>query len=467
MTSIYTMVVRCVGILVSTAATYYLAVRVISHANALGEKDKDFEEWRQAYDRACAVYCRGELLDAVQRLKLFRDSKSFVDMPMKLDPEDIMAAFRSLPRPLLPQTLSDFVAEHFLQPGSDVIPYPLPSPEIVGLNWIEELNGPAKSWAMDLIKKWAQLTRKTAPSVSKNPERTSTLHRRHVFVVPGGRFRESYYWDSYWIVKGLIISGLGSIAKGVVKNLLDDVHKFGFVPNGGRIYYATRSQPPLLCSMVREVYESSDDKEFLSSALRTLEIEYSFWMSPANSRVVAIPVPNINGVTVELNRYYSKDNTPRPESYREDLNTSESPHIFREIRSAAESGWDFSSRWILNKNQSGGYSLKDLAVTSLAPVDLNAFLYSMESSMSHLYSVLGNTHASGRFSKAAVRRKNAIMKVMAHGSPARFFDVDIKTGKPSPYSTAAEYTIMWAVLPILTLTLTSSPNPNPNPNPNP
>ena len=86
--------------------------------------------------------------------------------------------------------------------------------------------------------------------------RFSILRKKNPFVVPGGRFRESYYWDSYWIVLGLLACDMTSTAKGLVQNLLDDVSIYGFVPNGGRIYYLNRSQPPLLSDMVVALLEA-------------------------------------------------------------------------------------------------------------------------------------------------------------------------------------------------------------------
>jgi alpha,alpha-trehalase len=76
------------------------------------------------------------------------------------------------------------------------------------------------------------------------------------FIIPGGRFREGYYWDSYWIVKGLIVSNLLDTAETVVRNFLIIVDKYGFVPNGFRKYYLNRSQPPFLTLMVKDVTEA-------------------------------------------------------------------------------------------------------------------------------------------------------------------------------------------------------------------
>ena len=34
------------------------------------------------------------------------------------------------------------------------------------------------------------------------------------FMVPGGRFREMYYWDTYWTVLGLLQSEMTQTVKG-------------------------------------------------------------------------------------------------------------------------------------------------------------------------------------------------------------------------------------------------------------
>lgn len=66
----------------------------------------------------------------------------------------------------------------------------------------------------------------------------------HTFVVPGGRFREIYYWDSFFVELGLLSSQLFSVVESTLQNFMDELEQFGFIPNGGRIYYLNRSQPP-------------------------------------------------------------------------------------------------------------------------------------------------------------------------------------------------------------------------------
>eukprot|EP00466_Bigelowiella_natans_P012818 jgi/Bigna1/144469/aug1.88_g19177 len=343
-------------------------------------QNQERKAMRKARERACKVYCSGDLLDAVQRYHIFNDSKYFVDMPMKHDPEQILSLFQQLPRPLTRKALAEFVTSNFFDAGSDVV-------SCVPEDWTEKpfllsklRSKESIAWADDLNQKWKILGRRTAESVAKYPHRTSTLHRALPFIIPGGRFRESYYWDTYWIILGLIECDMVKTSKHIVLNLLQDVETFGFVPNGGRVYYTTRTQPPLLTKMVEAVYladskggeEGKKDTTFLARALPILDAEYDFWMSSKNGRLVSVPVPGTRE-SVRLNRYFSKDNTPRPESYREDIDTigkkggggGGGKTIAREIRAAAESGWDFSSRWMMQEGRGGECSCDDDSVFSL------------------------------------------------------------------------------------------------------
>ena len=93
-----------------------------------------------------------------------------------------------------------------------------------------------------------------------------------------GRFREFYYWDTYWIVKALLRFDMTATVKGMLENFLLMVSTYGLVPNGGRIYYTKRSQPPFLSLMVREYMNSAADVAFLRQNLATLEKEVQFWV---------------------------------------------------------------------------------------------------------------------------------------------------------------------------------------------
>lgn len=401
--------------------------------------------------RASLVYCSGELLDAVQRARIFSDSKHFVDMPLRTEPEEALAAFAALPTESRsdPSALRAFVYAYFEEPGTELVPYQpdeFPGePPLLGVVADEKL----REFLRALHELWPTLVRVIAPRVLEAPQRFSALPRRSPVVLPGGRFRETYYWDSFWIVEGLIASGMVETARGLVQNLLDDVSSYGFVPNGGRVYYLNRSQPPLLCDMVASVARAlgPDDLEaWLPPALEALQKEHAWWMDvSANCSHVVEAAAGL-----KLNRYCADWSKPRPESYREDIHTADGdPRIYREIATAAETGWDFSARWARGCGANDEFHLEKMETTMVAPIDLNAILYRYESTLALLLEASATStplakveavvavatearsgaadfawisDAARRFAAAAAERKAAIRALMWQGDVGRWTD---------------------------------------------
>jgi alpha,alpha-trehalase len=126
------------------------------------------------------------------------------------------------------------------------------------------------------------------------------------YVVPGGRFNELYYWDSYFIVLGLLQDGRTDLARATADNLLYALEHYGKAPNANRTYYLTRSQPPFLTSILRAVYEAgAADRKWLASALKIALAEYrNVWLGP--ERLVKIG-PH------QLSRYWDGGHGPCPE----------------------------------------------------------------------------------------------------------------------------------------------------------
>ena len=193
---------------------------------------------RIAWREASSIYCLGPVLHAVQSARLFADSKAFTDMPAVLDPHETIAsfgaAFPSEHGPPNRDELQSWVSKNFLSIGSDSM-FHVPAdwtprpPHLITLS-----NQTLRAWALELHALWLQLSRKVHPSVRAFPQRFSLLWQPHPYIVPGGRFLESYYWDSYWICLGLLRGALFETAVGIVRNALWQVREFGFVPNGGR-----------------------------------------------------------------------------------------------------------------------------------------------------------------------------------------------------------------------------------------
>lgn len=191
-------------------------------------------------------------------------------------------------------------------------------------------------------------------------------------IVPGGRFREFYYWDSYWIIRGLLVSEMYETAKGMLRNFLTIIDRFGFIPNGGRIYYAERSQPPLLAPMIKAYVDATNDVDFMKESIEFLEREFYFFQ---NNHMVTV-----NGHA--LARYGDKSSGPRPESYSEDIEIAEyletedeKEALYSELKAGAESGMDFSSRWFITNDGDNKGSLRDIKCRYIIPVELNAMLF--------------------------------------------------------------------------------------------
>ncbi len=318
---------------------------------------------------------QSELFEAVQLSGIFPDSKTFPDMVALRNIKEIAAEFNEI-RNRDSFSLKEFVSINF----KSVIPN---EETFVTQN----TDNPAEH----IHRLWPHLTKRT------NPENTNSTYIAlpNDFVVPGGRFQETYYWDSYFTMLGLIISEKYDLVVGMIENFAFLIDQHGFIPNGNRTYFLSRSQPPFFSLMVGLLDRFESNKKPIDF-INQLEKEYDFWMA---NRGITMP----DGET--LNRYDDTDASPRPESYIEDLELSEISNqkpgeLYRNLRAACESGWDFSSRW-LTDNQ----NLSTIKTTDIVPVDLNCLLYNLEMTLSVL-------HISRRqeFFEKANSRKGAILK---------------------------------------------------------
>jgi alpha,alpha-trehalase len=207
-----------------------------------------------------------------------------------------------------------------------------------------------RSLAKRINRLWKELSRKIKDEVRESPQLYSIIYVPNGFVVPGGRFREFYYWDTYWIVKALLRCDMAQTVKGVLENFLLLVQTYGLVPNGGRIYYAKRSQPPFLSLMMKEYMSKTAEVEFLRHHLPTLEKELQFWEKRRSLLVEKDGVDHLMFV------YGTGGHGPRPESYREDVELAEEfeteeerEEFYFHMKAGAESGWDYSTRWMIDK----------------------------------------------------------------------------------------------------------------------
>ncbi|XP_015742880.1 trehalase isoform X2 [Python bivittatus] len=372
------------------------------------------------------IYCTGELLRQVQRARLFWDDKHFVDMPLKSNPDVVLKQFWELVNAtpsgaLSKPQLASFVEAHFFPPGQELESWVPP-------DWTDSIpllkrisDEKLRSWAQTLNAKWKQLGRRVNPDVQVTPWRYSVIYVPHPLIVPGGRFREYYYWDSFWVVRGLLLSNMTATAKGLIQNFLYLVSKFGHVPNGGRVYYERRSQPPLLSLMMESYLSHTNDTEFLQENIHLLEAEYHFWQ---DHRAVNI---SAGGKQYSLNRYNVQVGEPRPESYMKDvelamgIDEEAQQGLWAELKSAAESGWDFSSRWFLP----GPPPLQATRVSAIVPVDLNAILCKAEQLLAAFYQALGDGERASRFQAARKQRVAALTALLWNDEVGVWLDYNL------------------------------------------
>jgi alpha,alpha-trehalase len=212
---------------------------------------------------------------------------------------EIQKAFDELDKPLRNNSaLADFLSENFANAGNEL--EEVPEDELkTDPKFLDNINDTViREFTEKVIDIWPDLTRRydqDSKNCSDCPNSFIPVNRS--FVVAGGRFREPYYWDSYWIIEGLLRTG-GSfvdIAKNTIENFLDFIEEYGFVPNGARIYYLNRSQPPLLSQMVKIYIDHTNDTDILERALPLLVKEHEFFMENRS-----VPV-YINDETYMLN----------------------------------------------------------------------------------------------------------------------------------------------------------------------
>lgn len=358
------------------------------------------------------------LFEAVQLGDIFPDNKTFVDCTPRREPSLIMNDY--IARKDKPGfDLKQFVAGNFVIPTANN-------------NLFKSDIGLGIHKHIDTL--WQVLYRRH-DRVSKY---SSLLPLPNDFIIPGGRFRETYYWDSYFTMLGLQESHKTGIIQNMIGNFAYLIDTYGFIPNGTRTYYLTRSQPPFFSLMV-QLLSKDNGKKVLVKYQPQLIKEYKFWMSGAEN----LKPGQANRMAVRmqggelLNRYWDDSDQPREESYKQDvtagkLTKQQSGDFYRNIRAAAESGWDFSTRWF-----DTSLKLENIQTTDIIPVDLNCLLYNLELTIAQGYQQKGNMPKYHLYVAKATARKLAILKYTWNNTTGWFDDYNWKLKATSPVETLA------------------------------
>jgi len=344
----------------------------------------------------------GQLFADVQKARIFADGKTFADAIPKREPAAIRADYDSIKaNPAIRFSLELFVDDNFYLPQKPLSDFAAETADL----------------ETHINRLWHVLHRKADSTASGS----SLLPLPFEYVVPGGRFREIYYWDTYFTMLGLQESGELQMIENLVRNFAWLIDTYGHIPNGNRTYYLSRSQPPFFSLMVELLAKSKGDRIY-TDYLPQLHREHAYWMdrTAPTRHVVTMPDGSL------LNRYWDQRETPRPESHYEDVHEAPAapgskPAFYRDIRSAAESGWDFSSRWF-----DDGKSLRTIRTTSFVPVDLNCLLVHLETTIARGLRMKELSDSALRYDRMAELRRRAILRYCWSERMGWFNDYDLK-----------------------------------------
>nr|WP_324131426.1 alpha,alpha-trehalase TreF [Erwinia psidii] len=358
-----------------------------------------------------------DLFEAVQSSRIFADSKTFADCAPKIEPERILYRYYTR-RDQDDFNLLAFVLENFDLPKTHDSRY---------------VSDPDKSMADHIDSLWPVLTRQP----EKHSAFSSLLPLPKAYVVPGGRFSETYYWDSYFSMLGFTAGGQTDLLRQMADNFAWMIDTWGHIPNGNRTYYLSRSQPPVFALMV-ELFEKDGVNE-AHRYLKQLKREYQFWMEGADALTPNEAYRHV--VMLEdgsvLNRYWDDRDTPRDESWIEDVETARnsarpSNEVYRDLRAGAASGWDFSSRWLSEAGR-----LESIQTTSIVPIDLNAFLYKLETTIARLSAGRNDARTAALFQQKAARRRENVDKYLWDSEACLYRDYNWRQGEKAAFSAAS------------------------------
>ncbi len=220
-------------------------------------------------------------------------------------------------------------------------------------------------------------------------------------------FNELYYWDSYFMVQGLLDEQHKDLVTGILEDLLFLQKRFRVIPNASRTYLMGRSQPPLLTSFIFDVYDTyNPGKVWLRNAIHQAQDEYTtVWMG--------VKKPNARLVHHGLSRYYDIN-------YLNDL-------------AEAESGWDMTPRF-------------NRRALDYLPVDLNAMLYKYETDFARAAEILNEPEEAKQWHKQARHRQKVMNELMWSNARGLYYDYNYAKERRGVVSSLAAYYPMWAGL---------------------
>ena len=369
-----------------------------------------------------------KLFKTIHTHRIFPDAKSFSDAIPKAKSSLINQKFEELDHKGK-ENLTAFAYKYFELPGTR------------DSGFVSDKQSNVET---HINRLWSVLAREKDRPI----EGDSLIPLPHPYIVPGGRFNEIYYWDSYFTMLGLKVSGKVEMIENMINNFAYLISQFGHIPNGNRTYFVSRSQPPFFALMV-ELLAGIKGEKIYEKYLPYLIAEHSFWMRNAdllneNNEAVDRLITKSDGRI--LNRHWDDVDTPRDEMFPDDVelvqeSSRQATEVFRHIWAAGESGWDFSARWLDDPND-----LASIQAGNIIPVDLNCLLYQLEKTITKGHSNSGDKEKTKLYGSLAGKRKINIISTFWNEEKGLFFDYDtLRNEKTEVYSLAGAFPLFFKI----------------------
>lgn len=271
--------------------------------------------------------------------------------------------------------------------------------------------------------------------ITHKPEKRKI--NRHVVEIPytyispnvawvAGNQPYMFYWDTFFMFRGLIGTNREWILKEMVNNFIYIFSKYGVIPNFNAPVSMGRSQPPFLSSMILDTYNGYYFNHMRKTRIQKLFSDirpHKKWLRKA----VKVAKMEYDTVWIDKERKYNHS----VEGYG--LARYGDRDIGYAHSSELESGWDFTSRFYNRCNE-------------FFPIDLNVLLYKYERDFAKIAFHLGDREEEKKWKEIALKRKSEINSLLWDDEKGFFYDYCYTRKRISDFLSLASFTPLWAGL---------------------
>ncbi|KAK9885437.1 hypothetical protein WA026_010932 [Henosepilachna vigintioctopunctata] len=407
--------------------------------------DPSLQAHYQCDDR---IFCQGKILHTVQMMNIFETSKSFVDLKMLNTPDVIIQnfdifMFKNNHKPST-SSVRKFLRENFGE--GDELDSWIPSDFISNPSWLQRINNTLiKKFAHDLLQVIPKMTMKVRQNVRDHPIHYSFIAVPNGILIPGSANKESYYLDSYWIVKGLLVTGMTTTVKGILDNFILMEKKYGYIPRGTRIYYCNNRQLPVLPLLVDLYMQHTNDLYWLRKNIEVIDHELRHWLHYRCLEMTA------GGKVYHLAMYINENKNPRPEKYYSDLKhcsifnvTAKIEECYSNIKAPGGAGWYYPERFIFDEKGGTNASTAYTNPRRVLPVDLNVYLCKGFQLMSKFYEEINDHENATYYRNKYEHWVESIQKILYSPTDGIWYDYDIATHAHRASCFPTNFAPLWA-----------------------